>query len=157
MHVELANEVVQLAQSNRLLKPTADLRAKFPVRVPTFAEAVALAHLPDDGQTQNGFRPLRPEFKLRERELRERLYSLKNWKELRARESESFKLIDAGVSAAVGVDSEIFDDVLANLAGCYVSRLVDGKIPFFDSIFEVYQNGAWPCGLDATKRVVVSY
>jgi hypothetical protein len=42
---------------------------------------------------------------------------------------------------------DIIDEILADLQGCLYSRFVFGESnTFFESLFEVYESKAWPCG-----------
>ena len=89
-----------------------------------------------------------------------------NWKDLRELEmSEVWRKYYAisenkrhkgleGISEIISVNlressfySNFFNDVVADLNNCAISRVINGKSnSFFENLFEIYQFGAIPCG-----------
>ena len=154
-NMESAEAVIVFASSGRLFKPIAKPPEKFRLVIHSYEEALAIARLDDGATTTDGIQCIRTHCKALERELRSRAYQMPSWKEISQKESEAFSLIDAGISNNIGAYDDIFDDVLANLNMCFLSRLVDGTSVFWNEVFAAYSMGYWPCGLTESREVVI--
>src|SRR5439155_26752832 len=56
--------------------------------------------------------------------------------------------VEKGIKKNLGTTAfrEILDDVSSDFRGCLYSRAFQGAGAFFESVFQVYKAGCWPCG-----------
>ena len=56
------------------------------------------------------------------------------------------------------IHKELLDDIVSDLKGCLYSRAILGLDGcFFESIFNVYLNGGWPCGYEGEDIKLLTY
>jgi hypothetical protein len=144
-HMTFVNEVVDFARSGPLLVPVGNASG---VRTITdFEQAKNSCWNELYGNGEYTWTDLREKQMSKVRGLG---YKIDGFKETEKELDEYLGIIlnsfDDRVDEKYG---DIFDDVTADLCNCLISRAIQGNRPgFFESMFEAYKQGLWPCGWD---------
>jgi len=157
MNSELANAVINLAESGRFFAPIQGGGDRFPYRVENFHEALSISRLSEGEIIEPNYQSLLASFIQNETRIRDGIYARNDWSKISDLEDEACAKLEKAVQRVPDTYREAIDDVLAHLSICWLSRLTVGYDPFFEKIFEAYLYGFWPCGwIDAGSHSEVN-
>ena len=148
LHTALVDEVIEFVKSGKILNPTiaSSSNSRWSV-VDSFEVATRSACDETFGDEDLLWKDIR------EREMstvKGKAYQIDGFKEYRDNLSGLLKTFTMYLKRQLPEDfSDVLDDAIGDLYNCAFNRCVNGAASsFFESVFEAYKSGCWPCGWD---------